>query len=90
MSQKQKGTGRERSGQVLRRAVARLGRPQRLTASRSHPLLRCPGTRFTPNRKAAGLAFVLAFSFAGSMRKGKVGSVGLQVNARPMGYPGDD
>ena len=59
MSQKQKGTGRERSGQVLRRAVARLGRPQRLTASSSHPLLRCPGTRFTPNRKAAGLAFVL-------------------------------
>ena len=26
----------------------------------SHALLRCPGIRFTPNRKAAGLTFVLA------------------------------
>ena len=67
-----------------------VGASQRLIQEPCPPLLRCPGIRFTPNCKAAGLAFVLAFSFAGSMRKGKVGSVGLQVNARPMGYLGDD
>ena len=79
----------ERAG-ITVGAVAGLGRSQRLTLARSHALLRCPGIRFTPNHKAAGLAFVLAVSFAGSMRRGKVGCVGLQLNARPMGYLGDD
>ena len=91
MSQKRERNwkGEERAGTAVG-AVAGLGHRSASFRSRAHPLLRCPGIRFTPNCKAAGLAFVLAFSFAGSMRKGKVGSVGLQVNARPMGYLGDD
>ena len=80
MSQREKETARERSGLVSWPGQSLDGRSQRLTLARSHALLRCPGIRFTPNRKAAGLAFVLAVSFAGSMRRGKVGSVGLQVS----------
>ena len=79
----------ERAGTAVG-AIAGLGHHSASLRSCAHPLLRCPGIRFTPNCKAAGLAFVLAFSFACSMRKGEVGGVGLQVNARPMGYLRDD
>ena len=91
MSQKKerdwKGEGR--AGTAVG-AVAGLGHRSASLRSHAHPLLGCPGIRFTPNCKAAGLAFVLAFSVARSMRKCEVGGVGLQVTARPMGYLGDD
>ena len=91
MSQKRERDwkGEERAGTAVG-DVAGLGHRSASLRSHAHPLLRCTGIRFTPNCKAAGLAFVLAFSFAGSMRKSEVGGVGLQVNARPMGYLGDD
>ena len=59
MSQKQKGTGRERSGQVLRRGGPWVGATTAPHCEQLPPFTEGPGTRFTPNRKAAGLAFVL-------------------------------
>ena len=59
MSQKQKGTGRERSGQVLRRGGRWVGATTAPHCEQLPPFTEVSRDPIHPNRKAAGLAFVL-------------------------------
>ena len=84
MSQREKGTSRERSGLLSRRGPSLgWGDHSAWLWRSSHAFLRCRGIPFTPNRKAAGLAFVLAVSFACCKILGLISCIGMFSTVKP-------
>jgi len=67
-----------------------MGTSQRLTLAQLPCFTEVSGNPVHPQSQSCWPYICSGSSFAGSMRRGKLGCVGLQVNARPVGYLGDD